>query len=440
MKRIVSVLLALIVIGMSILSVSALDFGCNVETTSKAIYLENLDNKVVVLDKNAEQKMYPASTTKIMTYVIVAENVSDLEGTMVDIKLSVFEDIDPESTVMGLKDYVGKQVSVKDLLYGMMLPSGNDAALVLADYVGEGNINNFVEKMNSKASELGCADTHFTNPHGLYDPDHYTTAKDLATITKYAMTQPMFMEITNTISYTPEGFDTPITNTNYMLINTAEYANYYYEYTKGVKTGYLDEAGKCLVTTGDNGDFTYICVALGADYSFEEDVNYAMLDTKALYEWAFDNLGNQVVYDAGTVVKSIPVKYASDIDEEVSVVPETQITAFLPKDFDTSKVQVDLTCDEETEAPVTKGQVLGTAVVSYDGIELGTSNIVAADSVERSQMRYIFSKIFEFIGKHLIVVIIAAVLVIALIIFLNVNARRRKRARQRERARRRYRD
>ena len=435
MKRVVSILLALIVIATSIVSVSALDFGCNVETTTKAIYLENLDNKVVILDKNAEQQMYPASTTKIMTYVIVSENVSDLDGTKVEIQQSVIDGLDPESTVMGLSDHVGEEVSVKDLLYGMMLPSGNDAALVLADYVGGGSIDNFVDKMNEKAAELGCSGTHFANPHGLYDANHYTTAKDLATITKHAMTLPLFMEITNTLSYKPDGFANAFTNTNYMLINSAETADYYYEYTKGVKTGYLDESGKCLVTTADNGKFTYICVALGADYSFEEDINYAMLDTKALYEWSYENLGNQVIYDTGEVVKSVPVKYASDIDKKVSAVPETKVTAYLPKGYDKSLVKVDLKIDEETEAPVVKGEVLGTAVVSYDGEEMGTSNIVAAESIERSQLRYIVSKIFEFFSKYIILVIVFAVLLIVLIIILYSSARRRKRARERERAR-----
>ena len=160
MKRIICALLVLIVVCATCVSASAIDYGCDVSTVSKAVYLENLDTGAVVFEKNAEEKMYPASTTKIMTYVVVADNVSDLDGAMVTIKEEVFADIDPESTVMGLKDHIGEQYSVRELLYGMMLPSGNDAALVLADYVGEGSIAAFVDKMNAKAAELIMKDEH----------------------------------------------------------------------------------------------------------------------------------------------------------------------------------------------------------------------------------------------------------------------------------------
>ena len=240
MKRIVSFVMVLIVIGVTMVSASAVDYGCNVETKSKGVYLENLDTGAVILTKSAEEKMYPASTTKIMTYAIVADNVTDFDNTMVDINEAVFKDLDIESTVMGLSKHVGEKYSIRDLLYGMMLPSGNDAALVLADYVGGGSIPAFVEKMNAKAQELGCDGTNFVNPHGLHDPNHYSTAKDMATITKYAITKPDFMTITSTVSYTPARFDQPLTNTNFMMINNADTAKYYYPNVKGVKTGYTD--------------------------------------------------------------------------------------------------------------------------------------------------------------------------------------------------------
>ena len=211
MKRIVCFLLAMIAVFAMTISASAVDYGCNFSTVSKAVYLENLDTGAVVYEKSADEKMYPASTTKIMTYVVVADNVADFDGTMVTINQSVIDGLDPESTVMGLSDHIGEQYSIRELLYGMMLPSGNDAALVLADYVGSG-IAGFVEKMNAKAAELGCTNTHFANPHGLFDSQHYSTARDMATIAKYAATTQSFMDICNTESYTPTRFTQPITN------------------------------------------------------------------------------------------------------------------------------------------------------------------------------------------------------------------------------------
>ena len=153
------------------------------------------------------------------------------------------------------------------LLHGLMIRSGNDASLVLADYVCNGDINQFVEMMNQKAQELGCQDTHFTNPHGLHDENHYTTARDLYLITKYAMTLPNFMEISSKVSYvlpaTNKQETRRITTTNHLINQNAE-GNYYYMYAKGIKTGAHDQAGYCLVSTAIRNGYSYMCVALGA--------------------------------------------------------------------------------------------------------------------------------------------------------------------------------
>ena len=438
MKRIVSILLVLIIAFTLTVSVSAVDYGCNVNTVSKAIYLENLDTGAVILNKDAEAKMYPASTTKIMTYAIVADNVSDFENTMVDIKKEVFADLDPESTVMGLEKHVGEKYSVLDLLYGMMLPSGNDAALVLADFVGNGNISDFVDKMNAKAAELGCQNTHFVNPHGLHDPNHYTTAKDLATITKYACKDPNFLEITGTVSYTPARFDQPIKNTNYMMINTAEYANYYYPNVKGVKTGYTDEAGKCLVTTASKDGHTYLCAALGAEYSFADDINYAMLDTCDLYDWVFENMIDQTVFSSSEIVKTVNVNFGKG-DDKVALMPSGDVTALLPKNYDESLIKVDVECEDEVDAPVTKGQKIGTVTVHYDDMLAGTTDAVAAKDIELDKVQLFWKNLKDWFKAHLVIVIIVVVILLALIILLIVLSQAHKRKVARERARRRYR-
>lgn len=438
MKRIACIFLALIVIGMSVICVSAVDYGCDVATKSKAVYLENLDTGAVILDKSADQKMYPASTTKIMTYVVVADNVQDQENTMVEIKQDVIKDLDPESTVMGLSHHIGEKYSVRDLLYGMMLPSGNDAALVLADYVGQGNISAFVDKMNAKAAELGCTGTNFVNPHGLHDANHYTTAKDLATISKYATTIPDFMTVTSTLSYTPERFDYPITNTNYMMINTAEYAKYYYPNVKGIKTGYTDEAGKCLVTTASKDGLNYLCVCLGADYSFEDDINYAMLDTADLYDWVFANMSEQVVCGANEVVKTIDVNFGKG-DKTVSLMPQGDLKGLLPKNYDQSLVKVDVQCEDSVDAPVEKGQKIGTVTVTYDDMTVGTTDAVASKNVELDKVAVFWKNLTDWFKSHWIIVAAVAVVILALIIVLIAVSSAKKKRRERERARRRYR-
>ena len=425
MKRIAATVLFVMIVFLSVFSASAVDYMCNEETVSQAVYLENLSADAVIYEKAADQRSYPASTTKIMTYIITAENVADLDQTAVTIRQEVIDGLDPESTVMGLSSHVGEQVSVRDLLYGLMLPSGNDAALVLADYVGDG-IPGFVSKMNAKAAELGCVNTHFANPHGLYDPEHYTTARDMALIAKHAMTIPGFMDVCNTVYYTPDGFDT-LHNTNYML---DEDEDYYYPYTRGIKTGYLDEAGKCLVTSSDKDGDQYLCICFGAAYSYEENVNYAMKDTARLYNWAYENLGVQTLYSPSDSLASVDVKYVRN-GKTLSAVPEKDITAFLPNQYDRSLIQTEINCPEQVKAPVARGDVLGTVKVRYDDLDLGEFNLVSPEDVVRD-----VSPVWAFVSEHFVlsVSLSAALLLIILLVIILIRVhvvRKRRRMNQR---------
>ena len=431
MKRITAALLALFIVFVTAVSASAFDYGCDVDTVADAVYLKNLDTGAVIYEKNSAQKMYPASTTKIMTYTVVAENVADLDGTKVEIKEDVFADLDPESTVMGLSEHIGEYISVKDLLYGLMLPSGNDAALVLADYVG-GGISGFVDLMNAKAAELGCSGTHFANPHGLTDPDHYTTAADMAAIAEYARTLPYFTEITGTVYYTPADFDGPLHNTNYMLDSEAYDGRYYQPYVTGIKTGYTDEAGRCLVSTATSGDFTYLCVALGAEYSYVEDINYAMLDSAALYDWSFENLAARTVFSSDEVVANVPVKYVVG-DKAVSLKPDKDAVALLPADFDKSLVTTKVEQEKSVDAPVHKGDILGTIKVYYDGTEILSANAVASEDIERNELVYVFDSIIRFLLKNIVWVIVIVLVLIVLIVILKASSNAKKRARARHR-------
>ena len=434
MKRISVIVLSVIIICLSVFPVSAVDYKFNADTVSDEVYLENLNAGAVVYEKNSNKRSYPASTTKIMTFIITAENVSDLENTSVTIKQDIISGLDLESTVMGLSSHIGEKVSVKDLLYGLMLPSGNDAALVLADYVG-GGISGFVEKMNAKAAELGCKNTHFANPHGLYDTNHYSTAHDMALIAKHAMKIKGFMDICNTVYYTPDGFKT-LHNTNYMLDSEAEGGQYYYQYTKGIKTGYLDEAGKCLVTSSDKNGDKYLCVCLGAAFSYAENVNYAMKDSAKLYDWAYKNLGVQTIYGTADSLASVDVKYVRN-GKTLEAVPEKEISAFLPNNYDKKKLKVEINCPEQVDAPVAQGDMLGTVSVKYEDLDLGVTNLVAAEDVERD-----ISPLEVFVTEHMqLIIIVSAVLVLIIVLLIVlISVRRKARRRSRSSKGRRFRD
>lgn len=431
MKRTLSLLFIFIIICLSVPAASAIDYGCDVDSVSDTIYLEELTTGTVIYEQNASQRIYPASTTKIMTFIVVAENVHDLDGTMVEVTDEALENLDPESSVMGLTYHIGESFSVRDLLYGLMLPSGNDAALVLAEYVGKSQ-SGFVDMMNRKAAQLSCKDTHFTSPHGLHDSQHYTTAHDMATITKYAMRIDGFMEICNTVSYLPNGFDEEIRTTNYLLDSTR--SDYYYPATKGIKTGYTDQAGKCLISTAEKDGYRYLCIAMGADYSYAEDVNYAMLDTIDYYDWAFDNLSRVTVYDSSDVLRSISVEYVWG-NKKLDLVPESAVTAFMPKDYDKANVTIETKYKSDlATAPVSKGDTYGTLLVKYNGELIGTTNIVAAETIERDETNYAVHQVTDTIEDHLVLFIILLLALIVGLIFL-IRYLKRKKARNARRGR-----
>lgn len=429
MKKLFAILFVMIFITLSMVSsfsVSAADFGCHVDSASNAVYVENLDTNTTVYEKNADEKCFPASLTKIMTFIVVAENVPDLVNTKVTIKSGVFDTLDPQSTVADLKNHMGKSFSVLDLLYGLMLPSGNDAAMVLADYVGDGVVNNFVDLMNRKAGQLGCQSTHFVNPHGLHDAMHYTTARDMAIIAKYATTVPYYTKVTSTLKYTLPGATTPLVNTNHM-INPAQ-KQYYKKEVIGGKTGYTDEAGKCLVTTATNDKYTYLCVAIGAPYSFYEDINFAMIDSGSFYEWAFNEISMFEVLSDKEVVHTLPVAYVLG-EERVDIVPEKSVNALLPNNYDKSLVTASVSLPPTTKAPLKKGQVLGTIKVLYNGEHVGTTNLVSAEDIEADKLSILAHTIVDFVQKYIIVIAISIFLIVAMIV---VSIYKRKQRKKRE--------
>ena len=433
MKKILSFLFILIVIlSVSVTAVGAADYGCNVDTVSSAVYLENLNTKTVVYEKNVNEQLPPASLTKIMTYIVVCENIPDLENTKITIKEDAFVGLDPESSVMGLQGYLGEEFSVLELLYGMMIPSGNDAAWVLADYIGDGVVDNFVDMMNRKAGQLGCEGTHFVNPHGLYDPMHYSTAHDMAIITKYAIEKPYFMEITGSYQYKVSSMSETLDTTNYMI--NPQKTQYYYPYVNSGKTGYTDEAGKCLVTTAKKDDYEYLCLTLGAPYSYAEDINYAMLDSKELYEWAFENLSLVDLLEDGAVATSLAVGYVWG-EKSVDIVTDGAVTALLPNNYDKSLVKTKLDVPSSTFAPVKLGQDFGTISVYYEDELVGTAKLVSNEDIEVDRLCVLAHKTIHFIKNNIFIIAVVVALVV-LVLAVKISTARNRKKRQ---ARRRYR-
>ena len=432
-----SVSLALmIVLSVSLSAVGALTFPNDVKTMSEAILLVSMDNKQVVYEKNADKQMYPASTTKIMTYIVAYENIEDIEHTSVVIKQSIIDELrNTGSSMAFLSDHIGEKVSVTDLFYSLMVPSGNDAAMVLADYVGNGDIQAFVDKMNAKAEELGCENTHFANPDGLHDPDHYTTARDLQKITEYALTLPDFELIANTVSYTCKGDDTPLVTTNKLIDPSTEY---YYMYAKGIKTGTTDEAGRCLVTTASEGGQTYMLILLGAPYKEgEQEEYYTFTDAADLFRWCLVQLKLQPVKTAETPICEVKLNNAMN-KKTITLVPEKDINAILPVDLGPENIVVKENVPKELSAPLKTNQVVGTADVYYVDSKTGEEqfiesvNLCPAESVDRSGAVATFSAMGVIFKSYWFLIVIGVILVVVLIYIIAAKIHRYRKKKNRD--------
>ena len=434
MKKIISVIISCLLVLSSMLisfavPADAAIFNIDFELKCKSVYLENLDTDSPVFEKDADARRFPASTTKIMTYIITAEHISDFKNTYVTVKDKVLSALDGTgSSTAGL--VAGEKLSIYQLLCSMMIPSGNDAALILADYVGGGDTSRFVEMMNQKAQELGCTGTHFSNPHGLNDPNHYTTVRDMGKIAKYAMTLPEFNNITNMTGSDCLGEDRYLITTNYM-IDAARGGDYYYEYASGIKTGSTgNDSGYCLVSTASKDGYTYLCVAYGAPYedkNGEQYENGAMIDSANLYEWAFNNLSIKTILDKNDLVKEVKINYAWNKDS-IQLIPANGYTSLMPNDVELESIDRTFNVPEEINAPIKEGDKIGTVTLSYANQELATVDLLASESVDRSDLLTAADglKTIATSNWFIITVSVIILLIIIYIIIVGVYKRRKR--------------
>lgn len=440
MKKLAVILSALIMmIIIAPASASAITFTPSFKVESESVYLINLDKDTVIYEKNSIKKMYPASLVKIMTAIIVLDNVKDLDNTYYEAPLVVFDDLYGKgASAVGFSR--GEVASASDLMYSMLIYSACESAGILAYYAGGESIPNFVDMMNEKAQELGCTGTHFTNPHGLYDDDQYTNARDMAVITKYALDNyPKIKEIACTTEYVmkatnyqAEGWAT-IYHTNKMLFPANDN---YYQYAKGLKTGTLDESGRNLITIASMNGNNYLLVTMGAPM-YDKDGNavfYHYSDHKNIYEWAFNTFEYKAIVSTDEEITEIPVEFGKDKDY-VILVPDKEYASLWPNTLDMSNIKIDIDTtsylDEngKISAPVQKGQKLGTYTLSLSGEKLCTVDLIARDSVALDETAYNIKKAKAFIGSFwfkLAVIIAVSLVVLYIVIYIMTATKRRK--------------
>lgn len=327
-------------------------------------------NGQILYEKNADQPMYPASTTKILTAIIALERSRLDEVVTVSRKATLVE-----GSAIGLQE--GERVTMEDLLYALLLASANDAAVAIAEHVA-GSVPAFATLMNEKARSIGAKESNFRNPNGLPDPQHYTTAHDLALIARYAMQNPTFRTIVSTRLkqiHRPDADRSKgppqehLWNHNRLLSS--------YEGAIGIKTGYTVEAGQCLVAAARRGNRELIAVIMksqgAAVYS----------DARSLLDYGFSAFTPVKMVDRGEKISSYSVTGGA---EKVEVVAGNSLFVNLPAGREPS-VERQVVMHRDLKAPITRGQELGELVITGEGKELGRVELVAANDVKVSAIR-----------------------------------------------------
>lgn len=426
-KKIICILFAAVLLVTPALAAAAPEHP----VAAKGAILYELNTDTVLLEQDADARLYPASTTKLMTALVAMEygNPEDIITVPAAAVDGLFE--------LGSASYLlaGEEISFMELMEYMLIASGNDAANAMAIHIS-GSISAFAELMNNRAQELGCTNTHFVNPHGLHDEEHYTSARDLLRIAKAAMQNPTIAEIVG-----KDEVVLPITNkhpqtttkytTNY-LISRKSTRDYYYEGAIGIKTGTTTPAGLCLVGACVKGDYTYYTVVLGAEKGENGERNQ-FIETAKLFDYGAENFSQQVMLSSSEPIAEVPVRLSNEKDSIV-VTPSENITAMLPNAFETADLTMRYTVEESVAAPVQAGDVLGKLTVSYEG-KTWQLDLVASADAARSTVLYILDRITGFFAStafKIIVAAIVALIVILVVYVILVNRRRAKRRRRRQ--------
>ena len=392
------------------------------EISAGAAYLIDAGTGQVLFDKNGYQSMFPASTTKIITGYLALKNL-DSESTVTIGK----EAASSSGSVIELKE--GEEMTVKDLVYGLLLFSGNDAAVALATAVS-GSVSDFADLMNKTAAEAGAVGTHFENPNGLPDQKHYTTAHDLACIAKMAMSDPAFAEIAGTVEYTipATNMSEPrlLSNSNRMLwdtkpryeVNGQISTPNYYAGTIGVKTGHTNEAGYCLVSAVKKSGHTLIGVTMGSDFDNQ------FLDMIKIMDYGFNNFKSVPIARAADTTYTIKVKHSES--RKIGAELSKDVAVVIPASAKDPEITTEAKLEKKYEAPLKPGEKVGTYEVFLNGTLYTTVDIVASDEAvfkKGPDLQQIFT---------IIIIVLVGLLILLFIIrfIIKANNRRKRRIRQ----------
>ena len=381
-----------------ILLSSNLGFCAEPTIASTAAILIEASTGKILYEKNAYEKMYPASTTKVMTAILTLENC-DLDEMAKVSKNAIFS-IPSGYVNANLRE--NEEMSIQDFMYALMVKSANDVAIVLAEHIS-GSVEAFADKMNEKAMELGCKNTHFVNPNGIHDENHYSTAYDLSLIAAYAMKNETFRKFVSTSSYT-----LPATNlyptSDRLCVTTNDMlrpkSRYYNETVNGIKTGYTTEAKNCLIAGAQKNGTQLISVVLHAGTN-EEGLSERYLDTNALFDYGFEEFEFSNLVEKNSVVQKVEIENGSKDTKNLDLIAKDSLRSYFKKETALENVTPEITLKQDAlQAPIVAGSTLGNATYTIDGISY-TTELLASHDVEKNDTL----KIILLIGGILLLIL-----------------------------------
>lgn len=402
------------------------------EPRASAAILFDLEGGRVLYEKNSAERIYPASVTKIMTALIALEkgNLSD----MVIVSDNALSDITYLHSKISLKP--GEEISFENLLIALMVSSANDAANVIAQHIS-GDVMSFVALMNERAAELGMTGTHFVNPHGFHDDNHYTTAHDMQIVTRKALENEKFCELVKIKTYrmpaTNMSDERMLSSTNHLI---SRYRNtaHYYPYATGVKTGSTEEAGSCLVATAEKSGVKLLSLLFGCNNADSKENAYSFVDTTRMFEYVFNNYKSVTIATADDIVSDSKVYEAKD-NTRVALSPSRDIKILLPKDYTEENINTEIKLQEDIAAPIEKGVSLGSATYTFSEAFGGepyhiTVELLAVNEVKRDHFLHFLHGLANFFLSPFVLIPLLAIA--ALFIFGAYNRARRRKARRRK--------
>lgn len=412
---------------LSILLVNAnLVYGASPPILSEAGILIDADSATILAQKNADKKMYPASLTKVMTAILAIEM-----GELTDI-ITVDDDTPFEIDGSHIALDPGEILTLKDLLYALMLPSANDAASAIAKHYSN-SIDDFAKIMNEKAKDLGAYKTNFVNPHGLHNDNHYTTVYDLALITRYAMENETFRKIVETKRYEIKEtnkkearqfatYNRLIHDTGYNQIYIdGLYISPYYEYATGAKTGYTPEAGNCLAATAEKDGTKLIAVTMkGVSLEMYQDAHN-------LFNYGFKGYECITLTNKNTFIQNIEIKNGDS--KEISAITESDLSVLVEKDsLGAIKTNVII---EDISLPLEKNDIIGKVEYSIDKELIGTVNLITPTAVKDIPQEEVKANLFFTVAKFIGLLLLSATILILLLkvyndIRIRINRRKRR--------------